>query len=256
MDTLRLPASLASLAAANVAPLVGILLLGWSPVSILVLYFVDTLLSLGVVMLMVMMHVTGNAQGRRFSGLQDWAQGVGALLLVGAIFALPLSLPLWFVGPENIAAEFERPDSGLLYGMLLQTAMSALAAVRMHRDLEARDDDDRVLVRRGLYVMARWVTLFIAIGTGLVELLGARWGAFVLVAIYAGASVYFELFPERAERLLRGTTKPIKYQPDLDGLRGEPPPSTPRATYVMPIRSADATGSDAKRKRGKRRNRG
>jgi hypothetical protein len=252
VDTLRLPASLASLVAANVAPLAGILLLGWSPVSILILYFVDTLLSLGVVMLLVMMHVTGNAQGRRFSGFQDWAQGIGALVFLGAIFALPLSLPLWFIGPGNIGAEFERPDSGLLYGILLQTAMSALAAVRMHRDLEARDDDDRVLVRRGLYVLARWVSLFLAIGTGLVELLGARWGAFVLVAIYAGASVYFELHPERAERLLRGTAKPISYQPDLDGPRGDAPPSTQRATYASPMPSAQATEPDAKRKRVKR----
>jgi len=176
VDTLRLPSSLASLVTANVAPVVGVLVLGWSPIAILILYFVDTLLSLGVVMLMVMLHVTGNARGQRFSGFQDWAQGIGALVFLGAIFALPLSLPLWFIGPPNVAAEFERPGSGLFYAILLQVAMSAYSAVRMHRDLEQRHDDDRVLVRRGLYVMARWITLFIAMGTGLVELFGARVG--------------------------------------------------------------------------------
>ena len=257
MDTLRLPASLASLVAANVAPLVGILILGWSPVSILILYFVDTLVSLGVVMLLVMLHITGNAQGKRLEGFQDWAQGIGALIFLGAIFALPLSLPLWFIGPDNVAAEFERPDNGLLYGILLQTAMSALAAVRMHRDLLARDDDDRVLVRRGLYVLARWISLFIAIGTGFVELLGARWGSFVLVAIYAGASIYFELRPESAERLLRGTgAKAIKYQPDLDGPRGDATPEPKRASDTTLARLPSDARPPGKGKRAHRRKRG
>jgi hypothetical protein len=38
-----------------------------------------------------------------------------------------------------------------------------------------------------------------------------------MVAIYGGASVYFEVFPERAERLLRGQdAKPIVWEGDLD----------------------------------------
>src|SRR5688500_680393 len=72
-------AALASLIAANLAPIAGILLLGWSPLAILVLYFVDTLLGLGVVMLLVMVHVTGNAQGRPLAGWKDW---------LGALFGL------------------------------------------------------------------------------------------------------------------------------------------------------------------------
>jgi hypothetical protein len=257
VDTLRLPASLASLVAANIAPLVGILLLGWSPVSILVLYFVDTLLSLGVVMLMVMLHVTGNGKGQRLSGLRDWAEALFALLFLGAIFAFPLSLPLWIVGPETIAAEFARSDGALAYAVLLQAALSALAAVRLHRNLVSREDDDRILVRRMLYLMARWITLFIAVGTGLVELLGPRWGAFALVAIYAGASIYFEVFPERAERLLRGAgAKPISYQPDLDGPRVEPHSAWQRPIASAPVPSSPRGGSDVKRKRGKRRSRG
>ena len=120
MDTLRLPASLASLVAANIAPLVGILLLGWSPLAILVLYFVDTLLSLGVVMLLVMLHVTGNGKGRACRLRRTGRRRCSALLFLGAIFAFPLSLPLWIVGPETIAAEFARPDGGLGYGVLLQ----------------------------------------------------------------------------------------------------------------------------------------
>ena len=46
VDTLRAPAALASLVAANVTPLAGILLFGWSPASLLILYYVDTFLGL------------------------------------------------------------------------------------------------------------------------------------------------------------------------------------------------------------------
>jgi len=243
-----MPSSLAALIASNLAPLIGILVLGWSPIAILVLYFVDTLLSLGVVLLMVMMHVTGNAQGRPLSGVKDWAQVVVAFIILGGIFGLPLSLPLWFIGPEHIAAEFERPDSGLAYGVLVQALMSALTAVRMHRELKARDDDDRLLARRALFLAARWITLFFAMTFGVVGLFGPRWGAFVLVAIYGGASVYFELFPDRAERFVRGANaKPIKYDDDLDG---------PTSAAVSPPDGAASVVAEkpaAKRGRDKRR---
>jgi hypothetical protein len=241
-----MPASLAALIAANVAPLVGILVLGWSPIAVLVLYFVDTLLSLGAVLLLVMLHITGNAQGRPISGFKDWAQAVVSFIILGGIFGLPLSLPLWFIGPEHIAAEFERPDSGLAYGVLLQALLSALAAVRMHRELELRDDDDRLLARRALFLIARWITVFLALTFGIVGLLGPRWGAFVLVAIYGGASVYFELFPERAERFVRGANaKPIQYEADLHrrgaatGDHAEAPPAARSSTPSAPPRRGE-----------------
>src|SRR5688572_33087962 len=146
-------AALASLIAANLAPIAGILLLGWSPLAILVLYFVDTLLGLGVVMLLVMVHVTGNAQGRPLAGWKDWLGALFGLAFVGAIFALPMSVPLWFLGPEAISAEIMRPDNGLGYGVAAQLFMSALVAARMHRSLKAREDDDRVLGMRALFLV-------------------------------------------------------------------------------------------------------
>lgn len=223
MDTLRTPAALASLVAANLAPLVGIVVLGWSPLSILVLYFVDTFLGFGVVMLLVMTHVTGNEDGRPLAGWKDWAKAVVGLAFLGAIFALPLSVPLWIIGGDALAEELVRPDNGLAYAIVAQAAMSALAAARMHRVLKAREDDDRILARRALFLAARWMTMFVAMVTGFVALLGPLIGGFVLVAIYGGASIYFELFPERAERFVRGRdAKPITYDRDLDGPAAQP----------------------------------
>ena len=95
--------------------------------------------------------------------------------------------------------------------------MSALAAMRMHRMLQATHDDEKVLAARALFLAARWLALFVAMVTGLAAILGPRIGGFVLVATYAGASVYFELFPGRAARWLRGkNAKPIEFELDLE----------------------------------------
>jgi hypothetical protein len=75
-----------------------------------------------------------------------------------------------------------------------------------------------VLAHRALFLIARRVVMFKGTVTGLVTMLGPAIGGFVMVAIYSGASVYFELFPDRAQRLLRGRdARPIVWQGDLDG---------------------------------------
>lgn len=62
------------------------------------------------------------------------------------------------------------------------------------------------------------MTMFFAMVTGFIALLGPTIGGFLLVAIYAGASIYFELFPDRAASFVRGrNAPPISYGGDLDG---------------------------------------
>ena len=109
----------------------------------------------------------------------------------------------------------------------------------MHRELKARSDDDRVLARRILFLTARWVALFVAMVTGLVAVLGPTVGGFILVAIYAAASVYFELHPERAERLVRGNdAKPMPFDGDLESriaaARDGSSPSRPQSKDPKP----------------------
>lgn len=254
MDTLRTPAALASLIAANLAPLVAIIVLGWSPLSILVLYFVDTFLGLGVVVLLVMTHVTGNEHGKPLCGWKDWTKAAIGLAILGAIFALPLSVPLWIVGGDALAEELVRPGNGLAYAILAQSAMSALAAARMHRVLKSREDDDRILARRALFLVARWLTMTMAMITGALALLGPRIGGAVLVAIYGGASVYFELFPGRAERFVRGReAKPITYDQDLDGLAAAPPPRVDEASAPAIAPVARSPGSRGRKPSGEER---
>jgi hypothetical protein len=54
-------------------------------------------------------------------------------------------------------------------------------------------------------------------------------GGLVVIAIYAGASVYFELFPEHAMRLVRGANAGrIRYGKDLASRARDRGDITPR----------------------------
>jgi hypothetical protein len=217
MDTVRTPAALASLVAANLTPLAGILLLGWSPPAILVAYFVDTFVACGGVMVLVMAHVTGNEHDRPLAGWKDWSKAAIGLAILGGIFAFPMALPVVFVIGDDAGAWSLFEDRSFQAALAVQVLMSMLATARMHRLLKTRSDDDRILARRMLFLIARWVLMFFAVVTGIASLLGPVVGSALLVAIYAGASVYFELFPEAAERLVRGrNAKPIVYDADLE----------------------------------------
>jgi hypothetical protein len=248
METPRTPDALAALIAVNVTPLAGILLLEWSPGAVLISYFVDTFLGFGALVLLVMIHVTGDEHDRPISGWKGWVKAAIGLGVLGAIMALPLSLPLWMTLGDDPGTWALFSDRGFLGALAVQGLMSALAIARMHRQLKTRSDDDRVLARRGLFLAARWITLFVAMVTGFIALLGPTIGGFILVAIYATASVYFELFPERAERFVRGNeAKPVTFEGDLEsraaadnhrsGSRG---PSQPKDSTSAPA----ATKSD------------
>jgi hypothetical protein len=209
--------ALASLVAVNITPLVGIVVLGWSPAAVLISYYVDTLLAFGAIVLLVMIHVTGDDDNRPITGWKTWTKAVFGLAVLGSIMALPLAVPLWITLGEDRATWALFSDRGFLGALAVQSAMSVFAALQLHRDLRTRSDDDRVLAGRLLFLAARWITVSIAMITGLIPLLGPRIGGFILVAIYAGASVYFELFPERAVRFVRGKqAKPITFEGDLE----------------------------------------
>ena len=224
MDAPRSLEGFATLIAVNVTPVVGILVLGWSPAAVLISYFVDTFAGFGALVLLVMIHVTGDDRHRPIRGWKTWTKAVLGLALLGAIMALPLSLPLWFALGDDDAAWRLWSDRGFLAALGVQCLMSVVAAIRMHRELATRSDDERLLAGRLLFLAARWGALFVATVLGLTSVLGPTVGAFILVAIYGAASVYFELCPECAQRFVRGKgAKPLAFEGDLDSRRDRNP---------------------------------
>ena len=67
-----------------------------------------------------------------------------------------------------------------------------------HRDLLARTDDERVLKHRAAFIVARWLVVLTVAFTGVAGVLGPWIGGTLVMLVYAGATVYFELFPGRA----------------------------------------------------------
>jgi hypothetical protein len=193
------PVDVASIVSRNLVPVAGLLLFGWSAPNLLVLYYVDMLFALASLLLLLMAHVTGfDGRGAGPVTTGTWLRGAAAALAAAVLIGAPLGVPLIIVLSEyrwSFAAAWH--DPGFTTGLAIQAAASAWLFVQAHRELDVRTDDERVLKRHTGFLFGRWFVLLIAAMTGLPGVLGPRVGGFLLVAAYAGASIYFELFPER-----------------------------------------------------------
>jgi hypothetical protein len=193
--------SLIQLVTRNLTPVAGVIFLGWSAPSLLVLYFIDTMLAFGSVLLLVMAHITGMGEGKGMpSGPGDWLKMAMGVLLATAFFALPFGVPLYIMLAEfdfSLAATLD--DTAFRYGLVAQLAFSLQSLFTAHRDLVRRQDDEAVLKRRTQFIVARWLAVIFVAMTGFVGVLGPRFGGVLMLVAYAVASVYAELFPERVD---------------------------------------------------------
>ena len=217
-STVTLP-RIASLVSRNLMPVAGVLLLGWSAPDLLILYYLDTILGLAVVVLLIARHVTGlgkpGERGRPLRGPLDWVRAAAGALLAAVLIGLPLGVPLFILLAQfDWSIEPALADRAFVSGLAVQAAGSAYGCIQAHRDLLARDDDEHVLKHRAAFVVGRWMVVLVVAMTGFAALFGPRFGGALVVLAYAGATVYFELYPERALQWLNprearaGTAQP------------------------------------------------
>ena len=197
------PPAIASLISRNLIPVAGVIFLGWSAPNLLLLYYIDTVLEFAVVVLLIIRHVTGMGKPedapRPISGPGDWVRSGCGALLGALLICLPLGVPLFILLAEfDWSLSSALADRGFVTGLGLQILGSAAGCVHAHRDLLAREDDERVLKRRVAFLVARWMVVVVAAFTGLAAILGPWIGGALMVLAYAGATVYFELLPDRA----------------------------------------------------------
>jgi len=186
--------------AANATAIVGMIALRWSPQSLLALYAIDTALAFCMMGWLVMEHITEKNAKRR--GFGHAVKQVVSSLLLGAILSLVLVAPVLFVfaGGEWARSQPWR-DAAFQGAVAMQVVGSLFALVRTHLMLAGQKDGEPYLAREFRFLVARWGTVLLVVFFGVASFLGDWLGSMVLVLVYAGASVWYTLFPDKANEL-------------------------------------------------------
>jgi len=186
----------------NAVGLVGILFLGWSASALVVLYFADTLAGMWAVFAAVGFKLSNVDPRQGFWSVVEGAlSGIGAALFLVAVVAVPLGIPLIFLlGSSGAVWRQVWADPTLTAGIGVVALTGLVGAVRHVFTLAEGRAGDATVKQAFAILMTRWVLVLIAIYT-LGGLLG-RLGLYVVVAVYAAASAWSELAPERFAQLI------------------------------------------------------
>ena len=93
------PVAIGQIVARNLVPIVGVIAFGWSAVNVLLLYFVDTMLSMGVMFAGLASYFTRQSSEDGIAARINGEAGAIAVAVFLCLFiAVPLGMPLVFVG--------------------------------------------------------------------------------------------------------------------------------------------------------------
>ena len=201
---------IAQVAARSAVPLVGILFDSWSTSNVVVLYFLDTLLSVGVIV-GGLAKALSPANGVVAGPVRMEFSYVAAGLLVSAFFAVPLGVPIGIVlaiSDFSFTAAFH--DRSLRIGALVQCAIAAWSYVDLRRALGSHSASDLRLKQRFGIILLRWAAVLGAcyLGVEAVDVIHTlvhfdssfevnRALPFLLVVTYVAVSIVAEIAPSR-----------------------------------------------------------
>jgi Family of unknown function (DUF6498) len=186
----------------NAVGLIGVLFLGWSTATLVVLYFADTIIGMWAVFAAVGFKFS-NADPRQgfLASIDGAVTGIGVGLFLAAVVVVPLGIPVVMVlGASGLGWRQVAADPALRTGIGVIAGIGLLGAVRHVFALADGQAGDVLVKRTFAILMTRWVLVLMAIYL-LVGLLG-RFGLYVIVLVYAAASLWSELAPERFARLI------------------------------------------------------
>lgn len=200
------PIAIGQVVARNLVPVVGILVLDWSASTVLLLYFVDTMLSIGVIFAGLMSWFgRGSVEDRWASRLNAEVGYVAGAAFLVAFIAVPLGMPLVFVGAlagwSDVKVIFA--DPALQAGIAWQVVAAVWSYAGLWRELHHRSPEELRVKRRFTLLFLRWVVILLAVYSPIGWLFG-RFLPHLLVALYAGASIVVEIAPDRFLRVMPG----------------------------------------------------
>ena len=218
------PIAIGQVVARNLVPVVGVIAFGWSAVNVLLLYFVDTMLSMGVMFAGLASHFSRQASEDGVAARINGEAGAIAVAVFLCLFiAVPLGMPLVFVGAmsnwEGFTALWN--DQSLLAGIAWQVVAAIWSYWSLWQELHHRTPEEVRLKRRFALVFLRWFVIVAAVYLPIGYLFG-RFLPFVLIMLYAGTTIFVEIAPDRFLRMMPGGAE------DANPLPGSTPSKPPK----------------------------
>jgi hypothetical protein len=202
MPVATTPVEIANTVARNIVPLGGILLLGWSASTVLVLYFVDTMLSIAVMFAGLMRYFMPPVEDEGWAARANGEVGpVAAALFLASFIAVPLGVPLifMFVGTDTTVRSLFADDA-FRAGLVMQAIAAVWSCAGLYRALRVHTPEELRLKRQFSLVLLRWVVVLMVTYTGIAFLFG-RWAPLVFVAVYVGTSIFIDIAPDKFLRV-------------------------------------------------------
>ena len=175
-------AAIAGIVVRNVVPVVGMVAYGWRAPHLVLLYYVDTMVSVATVFTLLFMY--GKDMPLDPRDPKQLAGAVVGLLALVAVFGFVFGMPLLFV---SMMDTIEWGDEDLRVGLLVQLLLGCTTFLTMSHELRVAKDPELLIRARWGYVTMRWVAVF-AVGTFI------PWAPLLVVA-YVVASAWLEIRP-------------------------------------------------------------
>ena len=180
---------IAQVVARNVVPLAGVLFLGWHAASVLLLYFIDTMLAIGVIVAGLMAALPRYDPTVQPIGL---VRTIAASVFLLVFLSVPLGIPLVIMFSANDVNWRELlADPGLRIGAIMQAAAAIWGYVAFSRELSVRSPEALRVKRRFALVFLRWVGVLMVMFTSL-----GIYFPVLVIATYVAISIWEEIAPD------------------------------------------------------------
>ena len=221
------PVIIAQAVARNIVPLVGILVFHWSTGNVLILYLLDTLLSMAVIIAGLASSFASPPDDEGVGGWINAEAGyVLAGLLVAAFLAVPLGMPVGIMlAASGFSFREAFNDSSLRGGALVQAVVALWSYIELYRALRTHSPAQLKLRPRFALVFMRWVVVIMATYFILDILPPSEFVLLILVVAYIVGSIFAEIAPDQFLRAMPGGADNL--EPDASSTA---PPSTGRAS--------------------------
>src|SRR6202165_2852844 len=199
------PVVIAQAVARNIVPLVGILVFHWSTGNVLILYLLDTLLSMAVIISGLASSFASPPDDEGVGWINAEAGYVLAGLLVAAFLAVPLGMPVGIIlAASGFSFREAFNDSSLRGGALVQTVLALCSYIEVYRALRTYSPAQLKLRPRFALVFMRWVVVIMVTYFILDILPPSEPVLLILVVAYIAGSIFAEIAPDRFLRAMAG----------------------------------------------------